>query len=72
MQVSVGDHVRIRGIVQSDCLGVTGTVLESEPSALFGSGVKRCRIDFNGRVRRFLDIHLVRVPNGDRPRAHKA
>ena len=61
MQVLVGDRVRIRGLVQSDCIGVTGTVLEVLPSALFGPRARRCRVDFGGRIRRIMDNHLVRV-----------
>ena len=57
----VGDRVRIRGLVQSDCIGMTGTVLEVLPSALFGPRARRCRVDFGGRIRRIMDNHLVRV-----------
>ena len=65
MQVLVGDRVRIRGLVQSDCIGLTGTVLEVLPSALFGPRARRCRVDFGGRIRRIIDTHLVRVENTD-------
>ena len=58
-QMNVGDAVRIRGLVQSDCVGVTGRILDVRPSALFGAGVQRCRVDFNGKVRRLLNVHLV-------------
>jgi len=61
MQVAVGDRVRIRGLVQSDCIGLIGTVVEVLPSAIFGSRARRCRVDFGGRVRRIIDTHLVRV-----------
>ena len=61
MRVKVGDKVRIRGLVQSDCLGMTGTVLETHSSAMFGQRVQRCRVDFAGRIRRVADLHLVRV-----------
>ena len=57
-QLKVGDRVCIRGLVQSDCLGLTGTVIEVNQSALFGSRAQRCRVDFNGKVRRLLSVHL--------------
>jgi hypothetical protein len=60
-QVKVGDRVYIRGLVQSDCFGLTGRVLEVRQSALFGPGVQRCKVDFDGKVRRLLSLHLVRV-----------
>jgi hypothetical protein len=60
MQVLVGDRVRIRGLIHSDCIGLTGTVVEVLPSALFPRA-RRCRVDFDGRVRRIIDAHLVRV-----------
>ena len=58
-EMNVGDRVRVRGLVQSDCLGVTGTILDVRPSALFGAGIQRCKVDFNGKVRRLLNVHLV-------------
>ena len=61
MRVTIGDRVRIRGLVQSDCLGLTGKVIEAQPSAMFGPRIQRCRIDFGGKVRRILDIHLIRI-----------
>jgi hypothetical protein len=58
-QLKVGDRVSIRGLVQSDCLGLTGTVLDIRPSALFGPRIQRCKVDFNGKVRRLLSVHLI-------------
>jgi hypothetical protein len=58
-QIKVGDHVCIRGLVHSDCLGLTGRVLEVGKSALFGTGVQRCKVDFNGKIRRLLNLHLT-------------
>jgi hypothetical protein len=66
-QMKIGDRVCIRGLVQSDCLGLTGTILDVRPSALFGRGIQRCKVDFNGKVRRLLSVHLVhatRKPSG--------
>jgi hypothetical protein len=60
MELLVGDRVRIRGLVQSDCIGLTGTVLEVVPSALYPNA-SRCRVDFRGRIRRIMNTHLVRV-----------
>jgi hypothetical protein len=57
--MKIGDRVCIRGLVQSDCLGLTGTILDVRPSALFGPGVQRCKVDFNGKVRRLLNVHLI-------------
>jgi hypothetical protein len=57
-QVKVGDRVCIRGLVQSDCFGLTGKVLEVRQSALFGPRIQRCKVDFNGKVRRLLSLHL--------------
>lgn len=57
-QLKVGDRVSIRGLVQSDCLGLTGTIIETQQSALFGPGIQRCKVDFNGKVRRVLNVHL--------------
>ncbi len=59
--IKVGDRVCIRGLVQSDCLGLTGRVLEVRPSALFGRGIQRCKVDFNGKIRRLLSLHLAPV-----------
>jgi hypothetical protein len=59
MELKPGDRVRIRGVVPSDCIGMAGTVLEVQPSAFFGQRAKRCRVDFNGRIRRILDLHLI-------------
>ena len=64
-QVKVGDRVCIRGLVQSDCLGLTGTVVEVSPSALFPHRIHRCKVDFNGKIRRLLDVHLVPVVKQD-------
>ncbi len=58
-KVKVGDKVCVRGLVQSDCLGLTGKVLEVRQSALFGPRVQRCKVDFNGKVRRLLSLHLA-------------
>ncbi len=63
-QIKVGDRVLIRGLVQSDCWGLTGRVLEVRQSALFGRGVQRCKVDFNGKIRRLLSLHLAPVPAG--------
>ncbi|PYS11020.1 MAG: hypothetical protein DMG17_23465 [Acidobacteria bacterium] len=56
-----GDRVRVRWLVQSDCLGLTGTVLDVQPSVFLGRDVQWCRVDFGGRQRRVLSIDLVRV-----------
>ena len=61
-QMKVGDRVCIRGLVHSDCFGLTGKILEVHQSALFGPGVQRCRVDFNGRIRRLLNVHLALYP----------
>jgi hypothetical protein len=37
---------------------LTGTILETGQSAMFGPRVQRCKVDFNGKVRRILNIHL--------------
>ena len=66
----IGDRVCIRGLVQSDCFGMTGTILEIGKSALFGPRVQRCKVDFNGKVRRILNIHLR--PAGKRDAATSA
>ncbi len=58
-QMKIGDCVCIRGLVQSDCLGLTGTILDVRPSALFGPGVQRCKVDFKGKIRRLLNVHLA-------------
>ena len=58
-EIKVGDRVCVRGLLHSDCLGLTGKVLEVRPSALFPSGVQRCKVDFNGKVRRLLSLHLT-------------
>ena len=58
-EMKVGDCVRVRGLVQSDCLGLTGRILDVCPSALFGPGIQRCKVDFSGKVRRLLNIHLI-------------
>jgi len=61
MELNAGDLVRIVGLVQSDCFGLTGTILEVNPSIAFGPRFKRCRVDFQGRIRRILNCYLVRV-----------
>lgn len=58
-EMKVGDRVYVRGLVQSDCWGLRGRILDVHPSALFGPGIQRCKVDFNGKVRRLLNIHLV-------------
>jgi hypothetical protein len=58
-QMKVGDRVCIRGLVHSDCLGLIGKIVDVRPSALYGPDIQRCRVDFNGKVRRLLNIHLV-------------
>jgi len=63
--MKIGDRVFIRGLVHSDCFGMTGKVLEVYPSALFGGGIQRCKVDFNGKVRRILNVHLAhKTPQG--------
>jgi hypothetical protein len=57
-EFNIGDRVYIRGLVHSDCIGMTGTIVEVAQSALFGPRVQRCKIDFNGKIRRILTIHL--------------
>jgi hypothetical protein len=65
-QMKVGDRVCIRGLAHSDCYGLIGRILEVRQSALFGPGIQRCKVDFNGRVRRMLNLHLmVRSQQGD-------
>jgi len=58
-EMKVGDRVCIRGLLHSDCFGMTGKVVDVRPSALFGAGIQRCKVDFNGRIRRVLSLHLV-------------
>jgi len=58
-QIKVGDRVCVRGLLHSDCLGRIGKVLEVRQSALFRAGVQRCKVDFNGKVRRLLSLHLI-------------
>jgi hypothetical protein len=69
MELAAGDRVRIVGLVQSDCLGVTGIVLDVKPSTLFGPRHKRCRVDFKGRVRGILSCNLVKVEEKPAPEA---
>jgi hypothetical protein len=57
--MKIGDRVSVRGLVQSDCLGLTGTILDVSPSALFGPRIQRCKVDFNGKIRRMLNVHLT-------------
>ena len=57
-ELKIGDRVYIRGLVHSDCFGMTGKVLDVHESALF-VGLQRCKVDFNGRIRRLLSLHLV-------------
>lgn len=63
-QLKVGDRVYVRGLVQSDCLGLTGRILEVRQSAMFAPGILRCKVDFNGKIRRLLNVHLS--PAADR------
>ena len=65
-QLKVGDRVCVRGLVQSDCLGLTGTILDVTRSALFGPRIQRCKVDFNGKVRYLLSVHLTAVTKQDR------
>ena len=58
-EIKVGDRVHIRGLLHSDCFGLTGKVLEVRPSALFRRGIHRCKVDFNGKIRRLLSLHLT-------------
>ena len=57
--MKIGDRVYIRGLLHSDCLGLRGTILDVRPSALFGPRIQRCKVDFNGKIRSLLNIHLV-------------
>jgi hypothetical protein len=61
-QLKVGDRVCIRGLVSSDCLGMIGTILEIGQSPFFGPRVQRCKVDFGGKVRRILSLHLRPAP----------
>ena len=65
-QLKIGDRVCIRGLVQSDCLGVTGTILEMRQSALFGPAIQRCKVDFKGKIRQVLSLHLSLAANRGR------
>jgi hypothetical protein len=39
-------------------------------SALFGPGILRCKVDFNGRIRRLLNVHLIlAAPKGGKATA---
>ena len=58
-QIKAGDRVCIRGLAHMDCLGLIGKVIEVRQSALFGPGILRCKVDFNGRIRRLLNVHLI-------------
>jgi hypothetical protein len=64
-QLKVGDHVSVRGLFHSDCLGMTGTILEIKQSALFGPRVQRCKVHFNGKIRHFLSVHLAATAKAD-------
>ena len=61
-EFKIGDHVCIKEFIYSDCFGMTGTILEIGQSALFGPRVQRCKVDFKGKVRRILSIHLRPAP----------
>jgi hypothetical protein len=66
-QMKIGDRVYIRGLVHSDCVGLKGTILDVRPSALFGPRIQRCKVDFKGKIRSLLNIHLThatRQPGG--------
>ena len=63
-QLKIGDNVCIRGLVQSDCLGITGKIIEARQSALFGPRVQRCKVDFNGKVLLQAKDSLALSPNG--------
>jgi hypothetical protein len=65
IEVKIGDRVYIRGLLHSDCFGMTGRVLDVHESALFGRGIQRCKVDFNGKVRRLLSLHLVHASRRD-------
>jgi hypothetical protein len=65
IELKIGDRVYIRGLVHSDCFGMTGKVLDVHESALFGRGIQRCKVDFNGRIRRLLSLHLVHAGRQD-------
>ena len=65
-KLKVGDRVCIRGLLHSDCLGLVGRVLEVHDSALFGRGIQRCKVDFNGKIRRLLSLHLVHAAQKDK------
>ena len=66
-EMKIGDRVCIQGLVHSDCFGMTGEIVDVWPSALFGAGIQRCKVDFNGRIRRILNLHLIHEStlNGD-------
>jgi hypothetical protein len=57
-EFKVGDQVYVRECIYSDCFGMTGTILEIAQSALFGPRIQRCKVDFKGKIRRILSIHL--------------
>ena len=46
-----------------DCLGMTGRIIDVRQSALFGPGVQRCKVDFNGKIRHLLNVHLAYAGN---------
>jgi hypothetical protein len=62
-QMKIGDHVCVRGLVHLDCWGMTGKIIEVRQSALFGPGIQRCKVDFNGKIRRLLNVHLALTAN---------
>ena len=71
-ELKIGDRVYIRGLVHSDCFGMTGKVLDVGESALFGRAIQRCKVDFNGRIRRLLSLHLVHASRQDGTRSNAA
>ena len=62
-QMKVGDRVCVRGLVHMDCLGMTGRIIDVRQSALFGPGVQRCKVDFSGKIRHLLNVHLAYAAN---------
>ena len=72
IEMKVGDSVCIKGLAHSDCLGMTGQILEVRPSAMFGRGIQRCKVDFNGKIRRVLNLHLTPAARNGRNTATAA
>ena len=58
----VDDRVRVRWLVQSDCLGLTGTVLDVQPSVFLGRDVQWCWGDLAvGIVRTTIFRNILRI-----------